>query len=211
MSHKIVNTYILEELQIHSKTQNTKTDLHLMLVYWSQSPTFWLMGEVHYVVARWSANTNLGIGKHKYTIKYLQIHKETHKYNAYYRFQRVNALSGRNLKQYFDDCRSLFSWEIEKRTKKIKCLFDRLYSWVKFVSVWVALGKRSPKPKLTPKSCFLRRLFLFVWPKRAKVDVVQLSEWVSVGGLATAICQDWPEKCDEKETTEVLGLFVNVR
>ena len=57
--------------------KDRKTDLHLMLVYWSQSPTFWLMGEVHYVVARWSANTNLGIGKHKYTLKRLQMHKET--------------------------------------------------------------------------------------------------------------------------------------
>ena len=180
-----------------------------MLLYWSPSPTFWLMGEVHYVVARWSANTNLGIGKHKYTSKCLQIHKNTLKYNACHLFQRVNVLSDSNI---FYDCRSLFSWEIEKRTKKVKCLFDRLYSWVKLVSVWVVLGKRSPKNKLTPKSCFLRRLFLFVWAKRAKVDLVQLSEWGSEGvqgGLATAICQDWPEKCDEKETTEVLGSFVN--
>ena len=111
----------------------------------------------------------------------------------------------------FDDCRSLFSWEIEKRTKKVKCLFDKLYSWVKLVSFWVVLAKRSPKNKLTPKSYFLWRLLLFVWAKRAKVDLVQLSEWASEwvqGGLATAICQDWPEKCDDKETTEVLGSFV---
>ena len=99
----------------------------------------------------------------------------------------------------FDDCRSLFSWEIEKRTKKIKCLFDRLYSWVKFVSVWVALGKRSPKPKLTPKSCFLRRLFLFVWPKRAKVDVVQLSEW---GGECKGVWRQLFVKIDLKNVTK---------
>ena len=152
-----------------------------MLVYWSQSPTFWLMGEVHYVVARWSANTNLGIGKHKYTLKYLK-HKNTHKYNAFHWFQRVNALSGRNLKQYFWWLSILvlqFSWEIEKRTKKVKVLFDKLYSWVKLVSFWVVLAKRSPKNKLTPKSYFLWRLLLFVWAKRAKVDVVQLSGWAS--------------------------------
>ena len=105
---------------------------------------------------------------------------------------------------------------LRKGQKRVKCLFGRLYSWVKLVSVWVVLGKRSPKNKLTPKSCFLRRLFLFVWAKRAKVDMVQLSEWGSEGvsewvqgGLATAICQEWPEKCNEKETTEVLGSFVN--
>ena len=100
-THTFWRNFKYIQRHIKPRYKDTKTDLHLMLVYWSQSPTFWLMGEVHYVVARWSANTNLGIGKHKYTSKYLQIHKNTHKYNAYHRLQRVNVLSGRNLKQYF--------------------------------------------------------------------------------------------------------------
>ena len=43
--------------------------------------------------------------------------------------------------------------------------------------------------------------------KGGRGPVERVRGWVQ-GGLATAICQDWPEKCDDKETTEVLGLFV---
>ena len=124
MSHKIVNKYILEELQIHSKTQNTKTQRLIFISCWYIGPSPPLSGWWEKCIM-WSLDDqqiqilgSANINTHQSTCKYTKILTNTMPIIDSKEWMYLAAEIPSNI---FDDCRSLFScvllrdWEKDKK------------------------------------------------------------------------------------------------
>ena len=123
MSHKIVNTYILEELQIHKDTyiRYTKTQRLIFILCWYIGPRPPLSGWWEKCIM-WSLDDqqiqilgSANINTHQSTCKCTKILSNTMHIICSKEWMYLAAEISSNI---FDDCRSLFFWEIEKRTKK---------------------------------------------------------------------------------------------